>query len=432
MESRTEAFPRAIVHIDGDAFFASCEQAVDPTLKGKPVITGRERGIASAVSYEAKAFGVRRGMPIYEIRKICPDIIWLSSDYETYSLFSKRMFSIVRRYTPMVEEYGIDECFAELTGLERTKKTSYSDVAKSIKAEIQRELGITFSVGLAPTKVLAKVASKWKKPDGLTAISMQEIPQFLHKLPTEAIWGIGHRTAPKLARHKIFTALDFAQRPEWWIKENVHKPYQELWYELRGVSVLPIVREGERVPYSIGKTKTFTPPSNKQGFLFSQLSKNIENACIKLRRYNLGARRIFFCLRTQDFRQYGHELRFDCATASPNELVKMVEEHFSTVFDPKKLYRATGVVLSDFTEVNQSDLFGESRKVEKIDAVFRAIDSIDHRYGKHTIFLGSSYKAITGKTYHGQRGGQARRTAALFKGENFRQRVGLPYLGEVS
>lgn len=112
-----QAFPRAILHIDGDSFFASCEIARDPSLKGKSVVTGRERGIASSMSYEAKARGVTRGMQIHMIRKICPDAIIIPSDYETYSLYSKRMFEIVRRYTPDVDEYSIDECFADLTGL---------------------------------------------------------------------------------------------------------------------------------------------------------------------------------------------------------------------------------------------------------------------------------------------------------------------------
>src|SRR5499427_378157 len=113
------AFPRAIVHIDGDAFFASCEQSRRPKLQGRPVITGKERGIAASMSYEAKARGVTRGMRIADIRKVCPDAVILPSDYETYSLLSKRFFAIVRRYTPEVEEYSVDECFADLTGLRR-------------------------------------------------------------------------------------------------------------------------------------------------------------------------------------------------------------------------------------------------------------------------------------------------------------------------
>ena len=109
------SYPQAIVHIDGDAFFASCEQANNPELKGKPVVTGKERGIAASMSYEAKARGVVRGMPIRDIFKVCPEVVLLPSDYEMYSLLSKRFYAIVWRFTPEVEEYSIDECFADLT-----------------------------------------------------------------------------------------------------------------------------------------------------------------------------------------------------------------------------------------------------------------------------------------------------------------------------
>src|SRR4029077_543352 len=150
--------------------FASCEQSRDPKLKGRPVVTGKERGIASSMSYEAKARGVTRGMPVSQILKVCPEAIILPSDYETYSLLSKRMFDIVRRYTPVVEEYSIDECFADITGLRRKYRTSYIEIAERIKHDLDTELGFTFSVGLAPTKVLAKIGSKWAKPSGLTNI----------------------------------------------------------------------------------------------------------------------------------------------------------------------------------------------------------------------------------------------------------------------
>src|SRR5882757_3199255 len=121
------SFPRAILHIDGDSFFAACEVAKNPKLRGRPVITGRERGIVSACTYEAKARGVKRGVSLSEALKACPDAIVLPSDYETYSLFSNRVYEIVRRYTPAVEEYSIDECFADLTGLRRTLKMNYRD-----------------------------------------------------------------------------------------------------------------------------------------------------------------------------------------------------------------------------------------------------------------------------------------------------------------
>ena len=126
------SFPRAILHIDGDAFFASCEQARDPALQGRPVICGKERGIAASMSYEAKARGVTRTMRLSEILRLCPDAVILPSDYETYSLLSKRFYSIVRRYTSEVEEYGIDECFADITGLRSVYKMSYEKIALEI------------------------------------------------------------------------------------------------------------------------------------------------------------------------------------------------------------------------------------------------------------------------------------------------------------
>src|SRR4030043_1017305 len=123
------SWPRAILHLDADAFFASCEQAIHPELKGKPVVTGRERGMVAAASYEAKAKGVKTGMIFSEVKKVCPEAIILPSDYETYSLFSVRMFEILRRFSPDVEEYSIDEAFADLTGMRRSLHSSYEKIA---------------------------------------------------------------------------------------------------------------------------------------------------------------------------------------------------------------------------------------------------------------------------------------------------------------
>ena len=134
------SFPRAILHVDGDSFFASCEIARDPKLRGKPVITGRERGIVSAMTYDVKARGVKRGMILSEARKICPDAVILPSDYETYSLFSERMYEIVRRYTPTVEEYSIDECFADITGLRRLFHMSYEKIAEKTAQKVRQHL----------------------------------------------------------------------------------------------------------------------------------------------------------------------------------------------------------------------------------------------------------------------------------------------------
>src|SRR5512136_921250 len=220
----THNWPRAIIHCDGDAFFTSCEEAIHPELKGKPIITGGERGIVACASYTAKKLGIKRGVPLHQAQALCPEIVILPSDYETYSLFSRRMFAIIRRFTPQVEEYSIDEAFADITGMRRALHASYEAITFQIKKEIERELGIGVSVGLSITKVLAKVASKHQKPGGFTVIPGRLIARYLHGLPVEKIWGIGQATTNYLNKMGIRTALEFARLPERTTKERFTKP----------------------------------------------------------------------------------------------------------------------------------------------------------------------------------------------------------------
>lgn len=431
--SSLHSYPRAILHIDGDSFFAACEVAQNPRLRGKPVITGLERGIASAMTYEAKRKGVTRGMQLSEIRRVCPEAVILPSDYETYSLYSRRMYEIVRRYTPAVEEYSIDECFADLTGLRRSLRMPYPKMAATIKHDLYTELGMTFSIGLAPTKVLAKVASKWSKPDGLTCLPLRDAANYLRELPTEKVWGIGPNTSAFLRKHGIHTALQFIERDFSWIARNLAKPYQEIWRELSGELVYELDMEGKHTYQSISKTKTFTPPSRDRAFVFAQLSKNIENACIKARRHRLAARDIVFFLKTQDFRCRGLELKLSRATSLPGEITEALASCFDEVYRAGTLYRATGIVLMHLEDASQlqHDLFGSSVRAQKLRAIYEAVDKLRERHGKHTVFLGSSFAAITAPGHRGQRGTPASRKGALLKGETTRRRLSIPILGEV-
>ena len=427
------AFSKAIIHIDADAFFASCEQARNPQLRGRVVITGKERGIASAVSYEGKAMGIKRGMTTQEIRRICPDVIHLPSDYETYSLYSARMFSIVRDYTNLVEEYSIDECFAELTGLRRVRRQSYPQMAATLKRDLDLKLGMTFSIGLASSKVVAKIASKWRKPSGLTVISGRDLPEYLAQLPAGEVWGIGKQTAAYLSQYAIHTALDFAERNEGWVKQHLTKPHIEIWKELRGESVLPLELEAKTDYKSVSKMKTFTPPSSDRAYVFGQLAKNIENAAIKLRRYNLVARKAYFVLRTHDFHHHGYEITLSRATAFPGDILRVIAEHFDHVFQPGTRYRLTGVELTGLVENKplQLDLFEGPIKVVEMERVYESIDQLDKRYGKHSVFLGSSLPAMTKGPHAGDRGEVAVRRTQMFRGETERKRLGIPMLGEV-
>jgi len=427
------SFPRAILHIDGDAFFASCEVARDPSLRGKPVVTGKERGIVSAATYEAKRRGVKRGVPLHEARKACPDLVVLPSDYETYSLYSKRMYEIVRRYTPTVEEYSIDECFADLTGMRRVHHMSYPDIAAAIKRDLERELDITFSMGLSATKVLAKIGSKWQKPAGFTVIPLRDATPFLKKTPCEKLWGIGHNTAALLAKYGVHTAFALAEKDERWVKERLSKPYVELWRELRGEVVNEIDVEGRETYYSIQKTKTFTPPSRERHFIFSQLSKNIENACIKARRWNLASSEIYFFLRTQDFRHVHCGVRLPHPTNVPQDVLKSVEKYFPRIYRAGTSYRATGITLAKLQDARsvQLDLFGSVSKTERLKKVYEGVDKVAERYGKHTVFLASSFEAVHFGAHLGERGDVPERLKHLEKGESTRRHLPLPVLGEV-
>ncbi|MDR3571674.1 MAG: DNA polymerase IV [Candidatus Pacebacteria bacterium] len=428
------SYPRAILHVDGDSFFASCEIARDPRLKGKPVITGKERGIVSAMTYDVKARGVSRGMILSEAKKICPEAIVLPSDYETYSLFSERMYSIVRRYTPTVEEYSIDECFADLTGMRQALRMRYPDMAHAIKAELELELGMTFSVGLSATKVLAKLGSKWKKPDGLTCIPLKDSKRYLAATAAGKIWGIGPNTTAYLEKFGIKTALQFAERSEEWILANLSKPYFQLWKELNGESTLEFTTEHKSSYQSIEKTRTFTPPSRDSKFIFSQLSKNVENACIKARRWNLATKEIFFFLKTQDFRYHGCEVKLSNSTNVPQDILRAVAEQYPKVYRSGTPYRTTGITLMKLHDAGsaQLDLFGAAMKTEGLQRVFESVDELSERFGKHVVFLGSSFHAMTHLSHAGERGELTSREEQMFKGEHGRRRLGLPMLGEVS
>lgn len=422
------SWPRAILHIDGDAFFTSCEEAIHPELRGKPLITGGERGIVACASYAAKKLGVRRGVPLHEAKKICPGLVVLPSDYETYSLFSRRMFQIMRRFTPQVEEYSIDEAFADLTGLRRSFRGSYEAIAEAVRQEVRRELGITVTAGLSISKVLAKIASKHRKPDGLTAIPGREIPRYLEGLPVGAVWGIGHATANLLAKLGARTALDFARFPEYRVKKHFTKPGVETWRELRGESVWPVVSEEKSTYASISKTKTFAPSTGDREYLFAQLFRNVESACIKARRYRLAPRKIALFLKKDDFSVYALEARLIRPSSYPLELAGITRELFDLLYREGQRYRATGGVLLELMEDRntQYSLFESPLRVEKVERLYAAADRLAEKYGKHTLHLGGSH--LIERAGKGKRGEPTARETTRFPGENGRRHLGLPIL----
>lgn len=420
------SYPQAILHVDCDAFFASCEEARDPRLKGKPIVTGKERGIIACASYAAKACGIKRGVRLGDARRLCPGLIVLPSDYETYSIYSERLFAILRRFTPQVEEFSIDEAFCDITGLRRLYRSSYADIARKIKDAVQAELDITVSVGLSLTKTLAKICSKHRKPNGFTALPGRKLHEFLATVPLERVCGFGPSTVALLTKCGIGTPLDYVRRPESFARKLIGKTGVELWQELRGVSVYPVSLEKKEKYLTISKTKTFMPPSGDRDLVKGQLVRNLESACIKLRRHGLSARNLVVYLRRSDFSAVGCEARITRHSASTLDFTRVCAGLFADLFQSGAAYRATGVVLGDIRAegFDSRDLFDDPVKIEKTRRLGHLIDDINQLYGKHTIHVASS-SCVSKKDPHA-RNDVASRKKELLKGETFRKRLSIP------
>ncbi len=424
-----DTFPSAILHVDGDAFFASVEQAVRPELKGRPVVTGRERGIIACASYEAKALGIRRGVALHEARARCPGLVVLPSDYETYSLYSRRVFAILRRASPQVEEYSIDEGFADLTGLRRVFRASYPEIARRLQETIRAELDLTVSAGLSLTKSLAKLASKFRKPGGFTAVRGRHIHLFLQRTPLEAVWGFGPNTVSLLAKHGLRTAFDFAVRPEAWAERLLGKTGREIWNELRGRPVHAVSPDPSRPRASISRGQTFSPPSADRNVVQAALFRNLEAAFAKLRRHRLKAGQLTVSLRRRDFGEAGLEARLNRATAATHEAVPLVRRLFDHLFLEGAEYRATLVVLSRLEDdrLEQPDLFEDRLRIERLDRASRAMDAVNARFGRRALSLGPAL--FLHPRPPGERNERPwRQAAGLLPGETVRRRLRLPRL----
>ena len=192
--------PRRILHLDMDAFYASVEQRDDPSLRGKPVAVGGDpkgRGVVCAASYEARRFGVRSAIPMARAVRLCPDLVVVPPDFRRYSAISKQIFALYRAVTPLVEPLSMDEAYLDVT-TNAWGESLGMEVARRLKAQVREATALTVSAGVAPNKFLAKIASGWKKPDGLTVIAPERMEAFLAKLPVDALWGVGPKTAEKL------------------------------------------------------------------------------------------------------------------------------------------------------------------------------------------------------------------------------------------
>ena len=425
-------FPQAILHMDADAFFTSVEQALTPALRGRPVVTGEERGIIAAASYEAKARGISRGLPLHEARRLCPELVILPSDYETYGLYSQRMFNILRRYTPAVEEYSIDEAFADLTGLRRVHRCDYEEIARRVQADIRAELGIGVSIGVSLSRTLAKLCSKFRKPAGLTAVCGRHLHLLLARTPVEKVWGIGPNGAALLHHFGVVTAYDFVRQPEAWVAARLHKPGRDTWYELQGHPMQPVNPAPKSTYGSVMKSHTFSPPTGDRELVYAELVRNVEAVFAKARRLRLRARLVGVGLRRADFQHAGGEAALPRPTSLEREVLPLVCGLFDQAFHPGTNYRATlcvlGALEDDRTE--QLDLFADNDRHEALRRLAAQTDALNRRFGRDTVQSGS--RLDLARKPVASRDAPPERLGTLFEGETSRRRLALPRMAGVS
>jgi DNA polymerase-4 len=292
---------RRILHIDMDAFYASVEQRDDPTLRGKPVAVGGaadKRGVVAAASYEARTFGVRSAIPMARAVRLCPQLVIVRPDFDKYRRVSQDVFSLFRSVTPLVEPLSLDEAYLDVTE-NAWGETLGMTVARRLKQEIRERTGLTASAGVAPNKFLAKIASGWQKPDGLTVIAPERVEQFLHGLPADALWGVGPVTARKLQKLGIRTLMDVRRADADALRSAVGSLADWLQQLARGIDDRPVV--SEHAPKSSGSETTFARDLTKYEEIVEAVTQMAHDAASWLERRQLFARTICIKVRYHDF-----------------------------------------------------------------------------------------------------------------------------------
>ncbi|MBC8107797.1 MAG: DNA polymerase IV, partial [Anaerolineae bacterium] len=288
--------PRAILHVDLDAFYASVEQLDDPTCRGKPVLVGGigNRGVVTAASYEARVFGARSAQPMSVARRLCPQAIIKPTRFERYHELSARMFTILENYTPLVEPLSIDEAFLDITGSLKLFGTPHF-IATEIRRRVQKELGITCSVGVAPNKFLAKLASDMNKPDGLTTIDADNIEATLSPLPIGRIWGIGPKTAKKLNDLGVKRIGDLRKLDPDFLRNRFGIEADRYLRLSIGNDVREVVPDHQAK--SIGQERTFGVDLIEVDHVRDNLLGQVEQVARRLRKHGLLARGVTLKIR---------------------------------------------------------------------------------------------------------------------------------------
>lgn len=376
---------RWIMHVDMDAFFASVEQLDNPDLRGKPVIVGGQscRGVVSTCSYEARCYGVHSAMSMAEARKLCPHGEYVPVRMRRYQEVSKKIMSIFHDFTPLVEQLSIDEAFLDVSGMEKLYHNT-EEIGWLIKKRIAAETGLTASVGLAPNKFLAKMASDLQKPDGFTIIRHAEAAKFIADFPVTKIFGIGRMAEKSLLEYGIATIGQLAAAENNVLKKVFGKNADSVHRLAQGIDERPVVTES--VPKSIGRETTFTQNLFTEEQCRRELLKLSGQTGFRLRSKGYTGHTLTLKVKFTDFRIVTRSITSETDICCDEEIyalsVKLLHE-----VDLKKGIRLLGVTVSNLLEGDCGTLgFEEDKKQLQRN---EAVDALKKRFGENIIKRGS-------------------------------------------
>lgn len=376
--------PMVIAHIDMDAFFAAIEQRDNPALLGKPVVVGADpkggkgRGVVSTCSYEARRYGIHSAMPISMAYRRCPRAVFLPVHMDKYFGVSREVFSILNDFTPDVEPVSIDEAFLDLTG-SRHLFESALDACRGMKERIKAELRLTASVGIAPTKMAAKIASDYSKPDGLLEIAPLKMLDFLWPLPVERMWGVGAAMQKELDKLGVKTIGDLARTPEALLCGHFGERGRHLYALARGVDEREVRRDDEMK--SVSHEHTFETDTEDKRRIYDVLSALSEKVSRRLRRHGLKARTVTLKVRLKDFRTFTRDHTFPERTNFFEPIYATSRMLFDAFHREGFQYRLVGVRAAHFHDPYVRESLFDDPKAEKLERMHKAIDRIKDKFG---------------------------------------------------
>jgi len=369
-----------ILHVDMDAFYASVEVLKDPRLRGRPVVVGagEGRGVVMSASYEARARGLHAAMPSARAKRLCPDVVFVPPDFAAYQHYSKAFRDILLAVTPLVEPLSLDEAFLDVAGATRLFGEPV-EIARDIRARVKAELGLICSVGVAPTKFVAKLASTRAKPDGLILVPKDGVLDFLHPLPVGALWGVGDRTAEALARLGIRTVRELTTTPitilERVLGENHAHGLRDLANGIDPRHVVPY-----EAPKSVSNENTFDRDIEDEQEVLRELLRLSHRVAGRLRADGYRARTISVKFRLPSFTTFTRARTLPDPTDTAADLFRVAGELYAALPPGRRRFRLLGVAATNLVAGGQ-DQRALTEEMRWGDAE-RALDRVADRFGR--------------------------------------------------